>query len=73
MNWTPLIVTVTCDPQLQDPLNPRCAELKTVDAIAKEYKDANLAGAAMDHVHGIYSRDPVVRRPYRVRGRPTPV
>lgn len=61
MNWTPLIVTVTCDPQLQDPLNPRCAELKTVDAISKEYKDANLAGAAMDHVHGIYSRDPVVQ------------
>ena len=61
MNWTPLIVTVTCDPQLQDPLNPRCDELKTVAAIAKEYKDANTAGAAMDHIHGIYSRDPVVQ------------
>ncbi|MBP60485.1 MAG: hypothetical protein CMJ62_03065 [Planctomycetaceae bacterium] len=61
MNWKPLIVTVTCDPQLQDPLNPRCDELKTVEAIAKEYKDANAAGAAMDHIHGIYSRDPVVQ------------
>ena len=61
MQWTPLIITVTCDPALQDPLNPRCEELTTVEAIAKEYNDANAAGATMDHVHGIYSRDPVVQ------------
>lgn len=61
MNWTPLIVTITCDPQLQDPRNPRCEELTTVDAIAKEYIDANDAGATMDHIHGVYSRDPVVQ------------
>ena len=61
MNWTPLIVTVTCDPQLQDPLNPRCPELTTVHAIAAEYNDANAAGAVMDHIHGLYSRDPVVQ------------
>ena len=45
MQWKPLIITVTCDPALQDPLNPRCEELTTVDAIAKEYNDANAAGA----------------------------
>ena len=61
MNWMPLIITVTCDPQMQDPKNPRCEELTTVDAIAREYCDANSAGAAMDHVHGIYSRDPVIQ------------
>lgn len=61
MNWTPLVITITCDPSLQDPLNPRAEELTTVDAIAKEYNDANDAGAAMDHIHGIYSRDPVVQ------------
>lgn len=61
MTWTPLIITITCDPALQDPLNPRVEELTTVDAIAKEYNDANTAGAVMDHVHGIYSRDPVVQ------------
>ena len=61
MNWTPLIITVTCDPRLQDPLNPRADELWTVDAIAGEYNDANAAGAAMDHIHGLYSRDPVVQ------------
>ena len=37
MNWTPLIITVTCDPQIQDPLNPRLDEVQSVDAIAKEY------------------------------------
>ena len=61
MNWKPLIVTITCDPQLQDPRNPRCEELTTVDAITKEYIDANEAGATMDHIHGVYSRDPVVQ------------
>ncbi len=61
MEWTPLIITITCDPALQDPLNPRNDELKTVDPIAKEYIDANEAGAAMSHIHGIYSRDPVVQ------------
>ena len=61
MNWTPLIITITCDPAIQDPLNPRCDELTTVDAIAREYIDANTAGAAMDHIHGIYSRDPMVQ------------
>ncbi len=61
MNWTPLIITVTCDPRLQDPLNPRADELWTVDAIAKDYIDANAAGAVMDHIHGLYSRDPVVQ------------
>lgn len=61
MNWTPLVITITCDPSLQDPLNPRAAELSTVDAISKEYNDANDAGAVMDHIHGIYSRDPVVQ------------
>ena len=61
MQWKPLIITVTCDPALQDPLNPRCEELTTVETIAKEYNDANAAGATMDHVHGIYSRDPVVQ------------
>ena len=61
MNWMPLIITVTCDPSLQDPLNPRAEELSTVDSIAKEYNDANDAGAVMDHIHGIYSRDPVVQ------------
>ena len=61
MNWTPLIITVTCDPQIQDPLNPRLEELLSVDAIAQEYIDANAAGAVMDHVHGIYSADPVVQ------------
>ena len=45
MEWTPLIITITCDPALQDPLNPRNDELKTVDPIAKEYIDANEAGA----------------------------
>ena len=67
MKWTPLVITVTCDPSLQDPLNPRIAELNpssqdqaVVDALAKEYIDANAAGATMDHVHGFYSRDPVV-------------
>ena len=60
MNWTPLVITITCDPSLQDPLNSRSDELATVDAIAKEYNDANDAGAVMDHIHGIYSRDPVV-------------
>lgn len=61
MNWTPLVITITCDPSLQDPLNPRSDELTTVEAIAKEYNDANDAGAVMDHIHGIYSRDPVVQ------------
>jgi len=61
MNWTPLVITITCDPSLQDPLNSRSDELATVDAIAKEYNDANDAGAVMDHIHGIYSRDPVVQ------------
>ena len=61
MKWTPLIITVTCDPRLQDPLNPRGEELTTVDAIAKEYNDANAAGAVMDHIHGLYSRDPVIQ------------
>lgn len=61
MNWTPLVITITCDPSLQDPLNPRSNELTTVEAIAKEYNDANDAGAVMDHIHGIYSRDPVVQ------------
>jgi 3-keto-5-aminohexanoate cleavage enzyme len=61
MNWTPLIITVTCDPQIQDPLNPRCAELTTSDAIAEEYICANEAGAVVDHIHGIYSRDPVIQ------------
>ncbi len=61
MNWTPLIITVTCDPQIQDPQNPRCDELKTPDEIAKEYIAANEAGAVVDHVHGIYSRDPVIQ------------
>ena len=61
MKWTPLIITVTCDPTIQDPRNPRCDELTTVDAIAREYNDANGAGAAMDHVHGLYYRDPVVQ------------
>ena len=68
MQWTPLVITVTCDPTLQDPLNPRCEELdpgsdqqSIVDAIAKDYIDSNAAGATMDHVHGIYSRDPVVQ------------
>lgn len=61
MTWTPLIVTVTCDPQLQDPLNPRLDELKTVDTIAREYIDANAAGAVVDHIHGLYSRDPAVQ------------
>ena len=61
MNWTPLIITVTCDPSLQYPLNPRADELTTVEAIAKEYNDANAAGAIMDHIHGIYSRDPIVQ------------
>ncbi len=61
MEWTPLIITVTCDPQLQDPLNPRTEELTTVDPIAREYIDANEAGAVMNHIHGIYSRDPVVQ------------
>ena len=61
MKWTPLIITVTCDPQLQDPLNPRCEELTTVDAIARDFIDANAAGAVMNHIHGIYSRDPVIQ------------
>ena len=61
MEWTPLIITVTCDPQLQDPLNPRTEELTTIDPIAREYIDANEAGAVMNHIHGIYSRDPVVQ------------
>jgi tetratricopeptide (TPR) repeat protein len=42
-------------------LNPSSTEQAVVDAIAKEYIDANAAGATMDHVHGIYSRDPVVQ------------
>ena len=41
MQWTPLIITVTCDPALQDPLNPRGEELTTVEAIAKEYNDVS--------------------------------
>ena len=61
MQWTPLIITVTCDPQIQDPRNPRTEELLSVDGIAQEYIDANAAGAAMDHIHGIYSCDPVVQ------------
>ena len=61
MKWTPLIITVTCDPRLQDPRNPRCDELTTPDAIAKEYVDANQAGAVVDHTHGLYSRDPVIQ------------
>ncbi|MAE61148.1 MAG: hypothetical protein CMJ49_07310 [Planctomycetaceae bacterium] len=61
MNWTPLVITVTCDPRLQDPLNPRCDQLTTVDAIAAEYINANEAGAAVDHIHGLYSRDPVIQ------------
>jgi len=61
MNWTPLVITVTCDPQLQDPLNPRSGELKTPEAIAREYNDAHEAGAVVDHIHGIYSRDPVIQ------------
>ena len=61
MDWTPLIITVTCDPRIQDPRNPRYDELWSVDAIAKEYVDANAAGAVMDHVHGLYSRDPVIQ------------
>ena len=47
MQWKPLIITVTCDPALQDPLNPRCEELPTVETIAKEYNDANAAGATI--------------------------
>ena len=58
---TPLIITITCDPRLQDPLNPRCEELTEVDPIAKEYNDANAAGAVMDHIHGLYSRDPMIQ------------
>lgn len=61
MQWTPLIITVTCDPQIQDPRNPRVEELLGVDRIVKEYQDANLAGAVVDHIHGIYSGDPVVQ------------
>jgi 3-keto-5-aminohexanoate cleavage enzyme len=61
MQWTPLIITVTCDPQIQDPLNPRIEELLSVEEIAQEYIDANTAGATLDHVHGIYSRDPIVQ------------
>ena len=61
MNWTPLVITVTCDPRLQDPKNPRCDELWTVDAIAREYLNANAAGAVMDHIHGLYARDEVVQ------------
>ena len=61
MEWTPLIITITCDPQLQDPRNPRVEDLLTVDPIAKEYIDANEAGAVMNHIHGIYSRDPMVQ------------
>jgi 3-keto-5-aminohexanoate cleavage enzyme len=61
MNWKPLVITITCDPRLQDPRNPRCDELWTVDAIAKDYIDANAAGATMDHVHGLYWRDPIVQ------------
>lgn len=61
MEWTPLVITITCDPRIQDPRNPRCDELWSVDTIAKEYIDANDAGAAMDHVHGIYTRDPIVQ------------
>ena len=61
MKWTPLIITVTCDPQIQDPLNPRTDQLKNVDTIATEYIDATAAGAAMNHIHGIYSSDPVVQ------------
>ena len=61
MNWDPLVITVTCDPRLQDPLNPRCDELTTVDTIAREYIDSNEAGAAVDHIHGLYSRDTVIQ------------
>ena len=61
MKWTPLIITITCDPTIQDPLNPRRGELTTVDAIAREYIEANAAGATMNHIHGIYSRDPVIQ------------
>lgn len=61
MNWDPLVITVTCDPRLQDPLNPRCDELTTVDTIAREYIDSNEAAAAVDHIHGLYSRDTVIQ------------
>ena len=61
MNWDPLVITVTCDPRLQDPLNPRCDELTTVDTIAREYIDSNQAAAAVDHIHGLYSRDTVIQ------------
>ena len=61
MKWTPLVITVTCAPQLQDPKNPRTEKLLDVDGIAKEYIAANEAGAVMDHLHGIYSRDPAIQ------------
>ena len=61
MTWEPLIITVTVDPAIQDPMNPRVAELKSPDPIAKDYIAANEAGAVIDHIHGIYSGDPILQ------------
>ena len=61
MKWEPLIITVTVDPAIQDPLNPRVLELKKPEPIAKDYIAANEAGAVVDHIHGIYSGDPVMQ------------
>ena len=61
MKWIPLIITVTVDPAIQDPLNPRVQELKTPEPIAKDYIASNEAGAVIDHIHGIYSGDPVIQ------------
>ena len=61
MKWIPLIITVTVDPAIQDPLNPRVQELKTPEPIAKDYIASNEAGAVIDHIHGSYSGDPVIQ------------
>lgn len=56
-----LIITVTCDTTLTYPHNPNGPRPDNPGGLADEYARAINAGAAICHMHGSYTSDPVIQ------------